>query len=128
MSKLFISIGIAVIIFLGFMVFNQQQQIDDLINSVEETQLQSENEGNSIRGIIDQREQERKRREENQRWNDYADEMQRKQEEQDRRMYEDSMERAEEYEREERERYNNMMERAEESRKEYEKSMENSLW
>jgi len=34
MNKLFILIGIAVIIFLGVMVFNQQQQIDELSDSI----------------------------------------------------------------------------------------------
>ena len=38
------AVGIAVIIFLAYMVFNQQQQIDDLINSVEGNQLQAQEE------------------------------------------------------------------------------------
>ena len=45
MNKGFIAVGtvaIAVIIFLGYMVFNQQQQIDVLIDSVEKNQLQAE--------------------------------------------------------------------------------------
>ena len=58
MNKVSVVIGIvaiAVILFLGYMVFNQQQQIDDLSNAVEENQLQAEIDKEELKDQIDRK-------------------------------------------------------------------------
>ncbi len=72
MNKVSVVIGIvaiAVIIFLGYMVFNQQQQINDLSNSIDETKLQSEEE----LGKLEKRRESDLRNQYNQRQQDIRD-------------------------------------------------------